>query len=100
MDDGKARDQLNIFISYARNDGAVHAKRLAEELSRSPRYSTSYDRNFSLGEGFDRSIEAAISTADVMIVVLTDSVFEKKWVRREILYANRLNRKKERVRLI
>jgi hypothetical protein len=100
MDHSYPRDHLTIFISYARKDGTPHAKRFFDELSRSPRYSVTYDRRFRLGEGFDRSIEAAISSADVMIVVLTDAVFEKEWARREILYAKKLNRKKKRIDLI
>lgn len=100
MGHGNARDHLAVFISYSRADGAPHARRFVEKLSEFPWYSATYDGRFRLSDPFDRSIEAAISSADVMIVVLTDAVFEKEWVRKEILYAQQLNRGKKRIELI
>lgn len=100
MDHGRTRDQINIFLSYARADGTVHARRFFEELTRWPRYSVEYDRHFALSEGFDRSIEVAIAGADVMIIILTDASAGKPWVRREILHAQRRNTNKQRIRLI
>jgi hypothetical protein len=95
-----ARDQINIFLSYARADGAVHAKRFFDELSRSPRFTVQHDRQFPLSQALDRSIEAAISGADVMIIILTDAAAGRDWMMREIAYAQRRNNGKQRIHLI
>ncbi|MFD0516876.1 TIR domain-containing protein [Paractinoplanes durhamensis] len=100
MEQGGARDQINIFLSYAREDGKAHVRRFFDELSRTPRYSVVYDRHFRPSVGVDRSIEATIKAADVMIVVLTDAAARSEWVRRELLRADALNRNKPRIRVI
>jgi len=89
-DDPKA---IDVFISYARKDGAEHAARLQAELTKLS-LSVWLDMNFVTLQDFSVEIEKAIKRADIVLVLLTSDVNRRdSFVRREISYALALNKR-------
>jgi len=89
-DDPKA---IDVFISYARKDGAEHAARLQAELTKLS-LSVWLDMNFVTLQDFSVEIEKAIKRADIVLVLLTSDVNRRdSFVQREISYALALNKR-------
>ncbi len=61
MDQQEQLDQLQIFLSYARHDGADLVSRLYQRLRASPYFAPWYDGLVRADESFDSQIQAALS---------------------------------------
>ena len=72
---------LTLFLSYSRADRAV-AGQLAERLGQAG-HTIWWDALIEGGANFSRSIREALDTADVVIVLWSDSAVESDWVRDE-----------------
>ncbi len=80
----------HIFISYARDDAAF-AARLGEGFE-SGGFSVWMDtRSLAGGEQWTKEIETAIEAA-ALVVVVSHSSNQSEWVRREVLYAQQLDK--------
>lgn len=82
---------MDIFISYARED-AVFAARLHEGIS-SCDLSVWRDSEINAGERYTDEIDSALNTATIVVVVVSPASNESEWVRREILYAQQLDKR-------
>ena len=71
----------SIFLSYARED-AARAKTLAKALERAG-HSVWWDRHIGGGTEFSGEIEAALSSADIVLVLWSDAAVRSAWVRDE-----------------
>ncbi|MEV0622019.1 toll/interleukin-1 receptor domain-containing protein [Nonomuraea sp. NPDC050404] len=93
MDRNQRLDQLYIFLCYATQDGTDFTRRLHGDLHEaSPRFAPWYGERIRAEQQFDRELENRLSTADVVIVVLTRALRESAWCRKEIAMALDLNR--------
>lgn len=81
-------DQLDVFISYARMDGAQFAARFHRDLQAHPshRFSVWYD-GLITSQDWDRIIEQKVAAADVFLAVLTRGSPDRDWCRDEIALA-------------
>lgn len=78
----------HVFISYSRND-ASFAKLLSQQLNKAG-YTTWVDKeNIRAGRLWADEIENAIRGCDAFVVVASKEAVSSSWVRREIEYANR-----------
>jgi hypothetical protein len=80
----------HVFISYSRVDQA-YVKQLADHLS-GLGLDVWYDYEIDAGEPFGPRIQAAIDDCCIFLPVLTPASAASKWVRREIGYADILNK--------
>ena len=72
---------LTLFLSYSRTDRGV-AERLAQRLQQAG-HTVWWDALIEGGANFSRSIREALDTADVVIVLWSESAIELDWVRDE-----------------
>jgi hypothetical protein len=82
--------ETRIFISYARKDGAVIARRLFDRFNARPGWSAWMDSNLHAEELFSVEIQRAILAADYLVVVLSPDVNRDNppsFVQRELLFA-------------
>ncbi|TVR25455.1 MAG: TIR domain-containing protein [Anaerolineaceae bacterium] len=83
-----AGEETNIFISYARKDGADESLRLYNDLQSDGIAAWRDVRDLDPYAGFDAEIEAAIERATHLVAIITpDLKREDSFVRREIAYA-------------
>lgn len=82
-------DKLNVFISYAREDGREYADRLYRAFNDRGISAWRDERNINPYQDFSGEIEKAIEDSTHVIACLTPSIAQRKdsFVRREILYA-------------
>ncbi len=71
----------NIFLSYASKD-RLSAKALAQILEQSS-HSVFWDRTIQPGQSFDEVIEAALTRAEVVVVLWSRAAVASDWVRAE-----------------
>jgi hypothetical protein len=71
----------SVFLSYAREDGAK-AQALAAALERAG-HSVWWDRNIRGGTEFSEEIEAALNSADMVLVLWSRHSVKSAWVRDE-----------------
>ena len=80
----------DVFISYARED-SEYVEELLEYL-KSKKISAWADNNIDYGELWWRTIVANIRECRAMVVVMTPKSEASKWVEREILFADELEK--------
>ncbi|SHN46300.1 toll/interleukin-1 receptor domain-containing protein [Cryptosporangium aurantiacum] len=80
-----------IFLSYSTRDRA-YVERLAAFLN-SAGFDVWWDRELRVGEDWARVVERRIGACAALVVVLSPSAVESKWVRREIKHADDKNKK-------
>jgi len=80
---------LNVFISYAREDGREYADRLYRAFNERGISAWRDERNINPYQDFSGEIEKAIEESTHVVACLTPSIAQRKdsFVRREILYA-------------
>lgn len=81
-----------IFISYARDD-ADFAARLREGIGVGGLSTWMDSASMAGGERYTKKIESGIKDATSVVVVVSNSSNESKWVRREVLYAQQLGKR-------
>jgi HEAT repeat protein len=93
-------DMLNVFISYAREDGREYADRLYNDLIKRGFAAWRDERDLNPYQDFSAEIEVAIRRADYVVVCLTPSIADnlQSFVRREIFYSQ--NRQKPIIPLV
>jgi len=77
----------DIFISYAHGDVAT-AGRFAESFEREG-FSVWWDASLRSGDTFDATIEAALRSAKVVVVLWSANSVQSRWVRAEATLADR-----------
>lgn len=75
----------DVFVSYHRDDSAV-AKRLADTLTQQG-LSVFTDRAISVGQDFTDAIQEALSSAAVVVVLLSRNSQKRSWVKDEVAAA-------------
>lgn len=80
---------LNVFISYAREDGREYADRLYRAFNERGISAWRDERNINPYQDFSGEIEKAIEESTHVVACLTPSIARRKdsFVRREIIYA-------------
>lgn len=76
------------FISYARED-QLFALRLADELREKHQKDVWIDKHMQGGEEWAETIEERLEAADVVILIVSKSSKKSKWVRKELLKAEK-----------
>ena len=79
-----------MFISYGRPD-REYVSQLADHLRQSG-LSVWFDAGLPFGAKWQKHIQASIDTCTVVIVVMSGSSQNSRWVNREILYAETLDK--------
>ncbi|WP_107925228.1 TIR domain-containing protein [Lysinibacillus parviboronicapiens] len=91
-DEQKSPPPLKLFISHAKEDGVVVAKKLSDYMQSQSPVKTFFDANdIAIGYDFPEEIELNIQTS-VLLVIHTDKYSTREWCRREILLAKKNNR--------
>lgn len=90
MDRRAARSNRYIFISYKRDD----EDRIAPLLDQIARwgYDIWFDKSIPGGAEWDALIEEKVSNCEMVIAFISQDAVESKWVRREVKFADSLNK--------
>lgn len=80
----------SLFLSYARNDAAV-ARKVAAFLGKAG-YDVWWDHHLRGGAQFSKQIEAALESADAVVVLWSRAAVESAWVRDEAAVARDTSR--------
>jgi formylglycine-generating enzyme required for sulfatase activity len=80
----------HIFISYSKKN-RVYARKMADKLL-SEGYDIWIDDRIDYGEDWWDIIEQAIETCSAFVVIMTSESKVSKWVKREVMYADELNK--------
>lgn len=86
MPDPEHRDQGHAFVSYARSDRARATPLI--ELMRNWGYSVWYDDQLMGGDDWAATLNERVSTAFIVIVLLSEASVASTWVRKEIELAD------------
>ena len=74
----------HIFISYARSDGEAFARQIHQRLEAQENLTCWRDRlDLEGGEGFWRQLEAGVSDARWVLIVLTPGALRSEWTAKE-----------------
>jgi hypothetical protein len=85
-------DNLNVFMSYSRKDGSVHANELQKYLTNLNIRTWRDEKNLNPYSGLGYEIEQAIENCSHIVICVTqDTKRKNSYVRLEIDYALRLN---------
>jgi hypothetical protein len=83
---------MKIFVSYSRRDAGDFAYQIYEHLKED--YDIFTDVNdIQIGDVWSNTIEANISNCDLFIIILTNAALKSQEVEREVLQAQRENKK-------
>jgi len=87
-DASTARDALpkvNVFLSHAKQDGVLPARRLRDYIYSQTQLTAFYDENdIAFGSGFSRVIQDGIADTSALIVVRSARYASRPWCRREL----------------
>jgi TIR domain len=79
--------KITIFLSHAKQDGTVPARRLRDYIYSQTQLAAFYDENdIAFGSGFARVIEQGIGSSDTAALIVVRSVryASRPWCRREL----------------
>ncbi len=83
---------IRLFISHAKEDGALFAKSIHDYVESNTALDTFFDAfDIASGYKFQREIEANIENS-VLLVIHSDKYSTREWCRREIVHAKKSNR--------
>jgi len=83
-------DAAGVFISYSHDDGVEYAGALAKVLGTAG-LEVFYDTDLRNGQRWVDELQAAITRASAMVVLMTEGGLQSSWMAREHLLAERLS---------
>jgi hypothetical protein len=87
----KGKDNIRLFVSYAREDSAA-AKELLSQLASQPNFHVFTTNKISAGEDWQSKIKKELSQSDYFLVLLSPTSLQSKWVQFELGAAWGLNK--------
>ena len=85
---------MKLFISYGREEVTnKFAERLHEDLENKGYEPTLDAKDFEIGDSLSGVISEGIAKCDAMIVILSKKYSKSSWCRKEIIFAEKRNKK-------
>ncbi len=80
----------SIFISYSKKD-VVYAAKLVNALKREG-FNVWIDLDMQKGTQWDLRLEKQLKDCDLYLLIVSNNSYESKWVRKEVLFAQTMNK--------